>query len=97
MEILQTKIVTVSLDDLQIMMSKVVRTELETLVTNPFLGVDFKDELWDRKQAADFLGISQQTLIKIVLEGKIVAQKSGRKYHFLKSSIISFLRVKTEY
>ena len=97
MENLQTRIVTVSLDDLQLMMSNVVRKELETLVTNPLLGDDFKDELWDRKQAAAFLGISEQTLIKIVLEGKLLAQKSGRKYHFLKSSIISFLRAKTEY
>jgi excisionase family DNA binding protein len=97
METLQTRIVTVSLDDLQLMMSNVVRKELETLVTNPLLGDDFKDELWDRKQAAAFLGISEQTLIKIVLEGKILAQKSGRKYHFLKSSIINFLRAKTEY
>ena len=97
METLQTRVVTVSLDDLQLMMSNVVRKELETLVTNPLLGDDFKDELWDRKQAAAFLGISEQTLIKIVLEGKILAQKSGRKYHFLKSSIISFLRAKTEY
>ena len=97
MQILQTRIVTVSLDDLQLMMSNVVRKELETLVANPLLGDDFKDELWDRKQAAAFLGISEQTLIKIVLEGKLMAQKSGRKYHFLKSSIISFLRAKTEY
>ena len=97
METLQTRIVTVSLDDLQLMMSNVVRKELETLVTNPLLGDDFKDELWDRKQAAAFLGISEQTLIKIILEGKLLAQKSGRKYHFLKSSIISFLRAKTEY
>lgn len=97
METLQTRIVTVSLDDLQLMMSNVVRKELETLVNNPLLGDDFKDELWDRKQAAAFLGISEQTLIKIVLEGKLLAQKSGRKYHFLKSSIISFLRAKTDY
>lgn len=97
METLQTRIVTVSLEDLQLMMANVVRRELETLVTNPFFGDDFKDELWDRRQAADFLGISEQTLIKIVLEGKIIAQRSGRKYHFLKSSIISFLRAKTEY
>jgi excisionase family DNA binding protein len=97
MEPNQTRVVTVSLDDLQLMMSNVVRKELETLVNNPLLGDDFKDELWDRKQAAAFLGISEQTLIKIVLEGKLLAQKSGRKYHFLKSSIISFLRAKTEY
>ena len=97
MEALQTRIVTVSLDDLQLMMSKVVRKELETLVANPLLGDDFKDELWDRKQAASFLGISEQTLIKLVFEGKILAQKSGRKYHFLKSSVLKFLKAKTEY
>ena len=45
METLQTRIVTVSLDDLQLMMSNVVRKELETLVANPLLGDDFKDEL----------------------------------------------------
>jgi excisionase family DNA binding protein len=97
METSQTRIVTVSLDDLQVMMSNVVKKELETLITHPHLGDDFKDELWDRKQAAAFLGISEQTLIKLVLEGRLIAQKSGRKYHFLKSSIVNFLRTKTEY
>lgn len=97
METVQTRIVTVSYDDLQLMMSNVVRKELETLVNNPLLGDDFKDELWDRKQAASFLGISEQTLIKLVYEGKISAQKSGRKYHFLKSSIITFLKTKNQF
>lgn len=97
METLQTRIVTVSLDDLQVMMSNVVKKELETLITNPHLGDDFKDELWDRKEAAAFLRISEQTLIKLVLEGRLIAQKSGRKYHFLKSSILNFLRTKTEF
>lgn len=97
MEIVKTQVVTVSLDDLQMMMSSVVRKELEALISNPLLGDDFKDELWNRKQASNFLGISEQTLIKLVLEGKIIAQKSGRKYHFLKSAIMSFLKSKSEF
>ena len=92
-----TKIVAVSIEELQLVMTNVVRRELEILVNNPHLGDDFKDELWDRKQAASFLGISEQTLIKLVFEGKILAQKSGRKYHFLKSSVLKFLKAKTEY
>jgi excisionase family DNA binding protein len=92
MEAIQTRVVTVSIDDLQTMMSSVVRKELETLISNPHIGGDFKDELWDRSHAAKFLGISEQTLIKLVLEEKLVAQKSGRKYHFLKSSVMKFLR-----
>jgi excisionase family DNA binding protein len=97
METMQTRIVTVSFEDLQVMMSNVVKKELESLITHPHLGDDFKEELWDRKEAAAFLRISEQTLIKLVLEGRLIAQKSGRKYHFLKSSILNFLRTKIEY
>jgi len=89
---MQTQIVTMSIDDLVSVMTQVVRNEVQSLVTNPMIGEGFTDELWDRKQAAAFLGVSEQTLTKVYLEGKIVGQKSGRKYHFLKSSILNFLR-----
>ena len=42
-----TKIVAVSIEELQSVMTYVVRKELEMLVNNPHLGDDFKDELWD--------------------------------------------------
>jgi hypothetical protein len=89
---MQTQIVTMSIDDLVSVMTQVVRNEVQSLATNPMIGEGFSDELWDRKQAAAFLGVSEQTLTKVYLEGKIVGQKSGRKYHFLKSSILNFLR-----
>jgi hypothetical protein len=89
---MQTQIVTMSIDDLVSVMTQVVRNEVQSLATNPMIGEGFTDELWDRKQAAAFLGVSEQTLTKVYLEGKIVGQKSGRKYHFLKSSILKFLR-----
>jgi hypothetical protein len=89
---MQTQIVTMSIDDLVSVMTQVVRNEVQSLATNPMIGEGFTDELWDRKQAAAFLGVSEQTLTKVYLEGKIVGQKSGRKYHFLKSSILNFLR-----
>jgi len=89
---MQTQIVTITVDDLVNVMTKIVRAEVQSLATNPLIGEGFCDELWDRKKAADFLGISEQTLTKVFLQGKIVGQKSGRKYHFLKSSILNFLR-----
>ncbi len=92
MQIVQTQVVTVSLEELKSLMSTIVRKEIEALVSNPYIGESFNEELWDRKKAAKFLGISEQTLVKLVLEEKLVAQKSGRKYHFLKSSIMNFLR-----
>ncbi len=80
--------------ELQRIMQNVVRSEIETLLQMPVVGAGIAEELWDRKQAAEFLRISEQTLIKLVLEEKIVAQKSGRKYHFLKSSLMNFLKCK---
>lgn len=89
---METKIVAMSVSELTEIVSHVVRMELQELVNNPVLGDSFTDELWDRRQAAAFLGVSEQTLTKVYLEGKLVGQKSGRRYHFLKSSILKFLK-----
>jgi hypothetical protein len=92
MEKNQIQIVTVPLNELMALISGGVNSEMEKLVNDSFIGQGLQDELWDRKQAAAFLGVSEQTLTKVYLEGKIVGQKSVRKYHFLKSSILKFLR-----
>jgi hypothetical protein len=89
---METKIVAMSVSELTEIVSHAVRMELQELVNNPVLGDSFTDELWDRKQAAAFLGVSEQTLTKVYLEGKLVGQKSRRKYHFLKSSVLKFLK-----
>lgn len=91
---MQTRIVTVSMDDLVDLMSTVVRNEFQLILQSPMLGEGFKDEVLDRKQAAELLKLSEQTLTKLYLEGRIVGQKSGAKYRFLKSSIINYLSTK---
>lgn len=91
---MQTRIVTVSMDDLVDLMSTVVRNEVQLILQSPMLGEGFKDEVLDRKQAAELLKLSEQTLTKLYLEGRIVGQKSGAKYRFLKSSIINYLSTK---
>ena len=91
---MENQIIGISIDELQRIMKGVVRAEIETLLLTPVTGSGFAEELWDRKQAANFLGISEQTLVKLVLEERIIAQKSGRKYHFLKSSVMTFLKGK---
>ena len=93
---MENQIIGISIDELQRIMQGVVRSEIESLLQTPVTGAGITEELWDRKQAASFLGISEQTLVKLVLEEKIIAQKSGRKYHFLKSSVMNFLRGKNQ-
>ena len=91
---METKLVAISVEELQQLMQCTIRQEIEAVLQTPVTGAGIQEELWDRKQAASFLGISEQTLVKLVLEGKIIAQRSGRKYHFLKSNILNFLRRK---
>jgi excisionase family DNA binding protein len=91
---MQTRIVTVSMDDLVDLMSTVVRNEFQLILQSPMLGEGFKDEVLDRKQAAELLKLSEQTLTKLYLEGRILGQKSGAKYRFLKSSILNYLSTK---
>lgn len=93
---MQTRIVTVSMDDLVDLMSTVVRNEFQLILQSPMLGEGFKDEVLDRKQAAELLKLSEQTLTKLYLEGRIVGQKSGAKYRFLKSSIVNYLSTKNQ-
>lgn len=88
------KVITISAEELEELVAKVVRKELEMLYQNPQIGDTLAEELWTRKEAAAFLGISEQTLTLLALQGKIVSQKSGRKWHFLKSSILNFLKAK---
>lgn len=91
---MQTRIVTVSMDDLVDLMSTIVRNEVQLILQSPMLGEGFKDEVLDRKQAADLLKLSEQTMTKLYLEGKVVGQKSGAQYRFLKSSIVNYLSSK---
>jgi len=92
---METKIIGISLDELQRLMQTTIRGEIESLLQMPVTGNGIQDELWDRKQAAEFLGISEQTITKLYYQGRINGQKSGRKFHFLKSEIINFLKAKS--
>jgi hypothetical protein len=94
METSKIQLVTIPVGDLLGMISMAVNSEIEKLISNPRLGEGFKDEVLDRKQAAQLLKLSEQTLTKLFLEGKVVGQKSGAQYRFLKSSIVNYLSSK---
>lgn len=94
METSKIQLVTIPVGDLLGMISMAVNSEIEKLINNPRLGEGFKDEVLDRKQAAQLLKLSEQTLTKLFLEGKVVGQKSGAQYRFLKSSIVNYLSAK---
>jgi len=52
-----------------------------------------EEEVLTTEEASKFLRISRQTLYKLVEQGKIPGMKVGQGYKFLKSDLISSLRV----
>lgn len=51
-----------------------------------------EDEVMESMEAAKFLKVSRQTLMKYVQEGKIPAQKLGRQWRFSKEALIEWLK-----
>lgn len=51
-----------------------------------------EDEVMDTLEAAKFLKVSRQTLMKYVQEGKIPAQKLGRQWRFSKEALVEWLK-----
>jgi excisionase family DNA binding protein len=55
------------------------------------MGDTYKEETWSRAKAAEVLGVTPQTLSKMVLRNQIHAVKPGKKFKFLKSNIMNYL------
>ena len=54
-------------------------------------GLKMMQEVLTTKEATEYLKITIKTLLKLVNEGKIRANKAGRNYRFLKSELDRFL------
>ena len=48
-------------------------------------------EIWTLKKAASVIGISTQTLSKMLLRGEIVAVKPGRKWKLTKHNVTNYM------
>lgn len=50
-----------------------------------------KDEIWSLQKAASVIGISTQTLSKMLLRGEIFGVKPGRKWKLTKSNVTNYM------
>ncbi len=53
------------------------------------------DEVWSLKKAASVIGISTQTLSKMLLRGEIVGVKPGRKWKLTKNNVTLYMNRKS--
>ena len=54
-----------------------------------------KDEIWTLQKAASVIGISTQTLSKMLLRGEIVGVKPGRKWKLTKNNVTLYMNRKS--
>lgn len=80
--------------DLEELFEKAVQKAVDSIIATPFIGDNYREETWSRDKAAEVLGVSPQTLSKMVLRNEIHAVKPGKKFKFLKSNIMNYLATK---
>ena len=80
--------------DLEELFEKAIQKAVDSIIATPFIGDNYREEMWSRDKAAEVLGVTPQTLSKMVLRNQIHAVKPGKKFKFLKSNIMNYLATK---
>jgi hypothetical protein len=87
-------VIGIELEELMALIQKTVRTEIEACLKDCRFGLEYKDEVWDRKTVASFLKISSDKVTYLYKQKKLPGHKLGREYVFLKSDILNLFNYK---
>ena len=79
-------LISLSKEELIAEMGSLIDSKLSKLDLSPKIQ---EAKLLSQKEAAEFLKISEATLIKFKKEGKISYTKMGKRYYFSKDELIS--------
>ncbi len=80
--------------ELDIYIKDIIYNEVRKLSNNlPPPDID-EDEVWSLQKAAEVIGVSTQTLAKMILRGVIIAVKPGRKWKLTKSNVTKYMNRK---
>lgn len=90
----KSQIIGIELNELKELITQTVRTEMESCLKDSRFGIEYKDEVWDRKTAANFLRISPEKVAYLFKKKELPGQMLGREYMFLKSQIIKMFNDK---
>lgn len=80
--------------ELDVYIKDIIYNEVRKLTNNlPPLDIE-EDEVWSLQKAADVIGVSTQTLAKMILRGEIIGVKPGRKWKLTKSNVTKYMNRK---
>lgn len=88
------QIIGIDLEVLRREIQITVRNEMETLLENNRFGTEWKDEILNRKKAADLFGKTPDKISDMYERKEIPGFKTGREYFFLKSQLTKLFRIK---
>ena len=80
--------------ELDVYIKEIIYNEVRKLTSNlPPPDIEH-DEIWSLQKAASVIGISTQTLSKMLLRGEIVGVKPGRKWKLTKNNVTLYMNRK---
>ncbi len=90
----KSQIIGIELSELKDLIQQAVRYEIESCLHDCKFGLEYKDEVWDRKTVANFLRISPEKVAYLFKRKELPGQMLGREYMFLKSQIVKMFNEK---
>lgn len=90
----KSQIIGIELSELKDLIQQSVRNEIESCLHDCKFGLEYKDEVWDRKTVANFLRISPEKVAYLFKRKELPGQLLGREYMFLKSQIVKMFNEK---
>lgn len=72
----------------------IIKNELKEMVTNPPPPNIDEDEIWSLQEAATVIGVSTQTLSKMLRREEIIGVKPGRKWKLTKNNVTLYMNRK---
>jgi hypothetical protein len=91
---MKSQVIGIELNELKGLIQQTVREEMENSLRDCRFGLEYKDEVWDRKTVANFLKISPDKVAYMFKRKEIPGHILGREYMFLKSQIIKLFNDK---
>ncbi|MCA6439126.1 MAG: helix-turn-helix domain-containing protein [Chitinophagaceae bacterium] len=90
----EIKKVLIEVDELTGIIQNIIKNEIESCFESNRFGKEFADEIWSRKEVAEFLDITPEKVSDWVKQGKIPFKQFGREYKFKKSEIVGLFKMK---
>lgn len=72
----------------------IIKNELKEMATNPPPPNIDEDEVWSLEKAATVIGVSTQTLAKMLKREEIIGVKPGRKWKLTKNNVTLYMNRK---